>query len=85
MILPLHIVIALLSIIISIVAFFKPSQRKIVTSYIFAGMTVVSGTLLIILLNVSILHTCITGLGYLAVTMGATLLARRKLLATQEI
>lgn len=79
MILPLHILIALSTLVLSIVTFFYPSAARLKATYLMTGLTVVSGSLLIIVLHDSILHTCITGLSYVAIISVVTVFARRKL------
>lgn len=85
MLLPLHIVIALLGLIVAIVGYFFPTRAKLLVSYALTTFTVVSGTLLIVLMHASILHTCMTGLFYLSIVTIATSMARRKILATEKI
>jgi hypothetical protein len=83
MILLLHILIAVSTIVLSVVSFFRPSNKKIISTYIMTGLTVLTGGSLIVILHASILHTCITGLAELTVVSLATVLARRKLIATE--
>lgn len=67
MVILIHIIIALSSIIIATLAFFKPSSRTLIISYGFIIATIASGTYLLITVPSHILQSCLTGLGYLTV------------------
>ncbi|GAC1371051.1 MAG: hypothetical protein NVSMB39_4460 [Candidatus Saccharimonadales bacterium] len=74
-----HIIIALLSLVAAAAAFFKPSQVTLRASYILVGLTLASGTALVITLPAHLMQTCVTGLTYLAFVFSAILAARHKL------
>lgn len=59
-----HVIIALSSVVIASVTFFKPSVKRLFASYGFILATVASGTFLILTTSGSILRSCITGLFY---------------------
>ncbi len=63
----IHVIIAILSIGIASLAFFKPSIKKLATSYGLVVATVASGTYLLILNPSNMLHTCLSGLFYVTV------------------
>ena len=79
MILLIHIIVALASLVVSLLAFFIPSQTKLKTSYILIASTVVSGSLLLILSPGHILEGCIAGLVYSVFTVAITISTNRKL------
>lgn len=78
MILVPHIVIALISIVVSAYLMFRPQQSLLKVSYVLIGLTLATGTVLI-LNGANILHTCLSGLVYCLVVAGATEVARRRL------
>lgn len=63
----IHVIIAVTSIVISSIVFFKPSIKKLAVSYGFVVATVATGTGLLIANPSNILHTCLSGLFYLTV------------------
>jgi hypothetical protein len=73
MIVLLHVIIALSSIALASYTFFKPSTKKLLTSYGLMIATVASGTYLLIALQADILRTCLSGLFYLTVTLIVTI------------
>jgi len=82
-----HIIIAVSSLIVASIVFFKPSIKRVGTSYGFIIATVASGTLLLVLNPSNILHTCLSGLGYLTVVTIITIAThvRARKLAEQNI
>jgi hypothetical protein len=64
MILILHILIALSSVALSTVAWFRPSALKLKGSYALVAMTLASGTYLVVTTGASMLRSCMTGLMY---------------------
>ena len=82
-----HIIIALSSLVVASIVFFKPSIKKIGVSYGFIIGTVASGTALLIANPSSILHTCLSGLFYLTVVTLVTIAThvRMRKLAEQNI
>lgn len=79
MILLIHIIVALASLVVSLLAFFNPSQAKLKSSYILIASTVASGSLLLILSPGHILECCIVGLAYSVFTIAITISTNRKL------
>jgi len=73
MIVLLHVLIALSSIGIASVTFFKPSTKRLIVSYGFIVATVASGSYLIISMSSDILRSCLTGLFYLTVVSVVTI------------
>ncbi len=84
MLLLTHILIALSSLIFTVYLYFKPSQAKIAASYTLIALTLATGTILILLHPASLSKTWTSGLVYFAVTITGTLLARQKLVSTNE-
>lgn len=82
-----HIIIALSSLVVASIVFFKPSIRKIGVSYGFIIGTVASGTALLITNPSNILHTCLSGLFYLTIVTLVTIAThvRMRKLAEQNI
>lgn len=83
MILVFHIAVALLGIIWSGITLFAPSTKKLRTSYALVGLTLVSGTYLVISMNSPLIKACLTGLVYLGITFGCLIIGQYRL-AKQE-
>jgi len=83
MILLTHILIAVASLISTTWLAFTPSKAKFYTSYALIGLTLASGTYLVISLHAPMLKTCLTGLVYLSVAVGGVVVAHYRL-ARQE-
>ncbi len=79
MILPLHITIALLSVIYTAFIYFSPSQAKLRGSYVLVFLTIASGTWLIVANPAHMVQSCITGLAYLGGMFFGIAMARQKL------
>ena len=79
MILILHILSALSSLVFTTFLYFKPSKSKIYASYTLIGLTLGTGTILILLHPASLSKTWMSGLIYFAVTILGTILASQKL------
>ena len=73
MLLTIHIVIALLSLVVTSAVFFVPTIKRIALSYGFVIATVASGTALLIVNPTSILHVCLSGLFYTTVVSVITI------------
>lgn len=84
MMLLLHILIALSSIILSGLAYVRPSQQRLTASYGLVAATLATGTYLVVAQPTHLASACISGLIYLGV-VGATIAAARFKLAKQEI
>lgn len=79
MILPIHIFIALSSVVFNTYLWFRPSKAKLKGSYILIGLTLASGTYLVISTGSNILSSCETGLVYICVVSVMAAAARHKL------
>lgn len=82
MILAIHIVIAISSVVLSTYLFVRPSSKTFVASYTLVGATIASGSILVLLDSVSLVHTCISGLSYTAFTLIAIAATKRKIART---
>lgn len=79
MIIALHVLIALSSIILTGITSFSPSKLKLTLSYVLVGMTIASGTYLIITMPAHMISTCFEGLLYIGVVTVGLIFAQRKL------
>ena len=79
MILLLHILIATSSVVLTAVAFFRPTQKKLRLSYWLISLTVLSGTLLIWQKPSHMLKICLEGLVYVTVLSLATVAVKYRL------
>lgn len=79
MILVAHIAIALTSIAYTTYLYFRPSPDKFSPAYWLVGLTIASGSVLIISSGAHILRGCIAGLAYIGAVTFAIQLAKRKL------
>lgn len=84
MILITHIVVAITSILCTAYAFIFPSVRVLRVSYSLIGLTLASGTYLVLSTGSRLVQACITGLVYISIISVAIIAARSKL-ARQEI
>ena len=84
MILPIHITIALLSVIYTAFVYFSPSKGKLRVSYSLVALTVATGTWLVVANPAHMVQSCITGLVYLGVIFFGIALARNKLANTED-
>ena len=73
MILLLHITIAISSIGIATLTYFKPTVKRLGMSYGFIIATVASGTALLIMNPSNLLHTCLSGLFYVTIVSIVTI------------
>ncbi len=83
MIVLLHVLTALASMIYTSYLFFAPSKSKFKVAYSLIGLTLVSGTYLVVSRHSPLLQTCTTGLVYLGAVSIGIVAARRKLSHTQ--
>jgi len=74
-----HIVIALSSIVYSAMLYLKPLKFKFYIAYLLVGLTLVTGTVLVIQTHSSLTHSCFAGLIYLAVVLAGIVPAHYKL------
>ncbi len=79
MFLILHITIALSSLVQTGFLLLAPSQRKLTSTYVFLGATIVSGSYLIITKPAHMMQTCVEGLLFIGFTIGGIIIAQRKL------
>lgn len=79
MIILIHVIIALTSIAVASLVFFKPTMKKLFVSYGFIFATIASGTYLLVTIPSHILQSCLTGLTYLTIVSIATALAHVRL------
>lgn len=84
MILLLHIGVALLSMAVAGYVFLSPSRTKLYTSYALMAATLATGLYLVATAPAHMLEVCTVGVGYLAVTASATVVARQKLKLAAE-
>ena len=83
----IHVIIALSSVGIASFSYFKPTLKRLYTSYGFIVATIASGTFLILTTSGSILRSCLTGLFYVTVVSIITIAThvRVRKLAKEEI
>lgn len=81
----IHIIIALSSIVCTTYAFFSPPKTKLRTSYTLAGLTVASGTYLVVSQPTHIVQTCIEGLAYIAVVTTGLMAAHYRLARAESV
>jgi len=82
-ILPIHVFIALTSVAVSTFAYFSPTKAKLYTTYGLVGLTLLSGTDLVIVSHSRILSACTSGLVYIGI-MSVGIFATQRKLATQK-
>ena len=75
----LHVSIALTSILFTTISYFSPSKAKLRVSYGLVGLTLASGTYLVLSTGANLVKACITGVIYLAIVTFTLILAHRKL------
>jgi hypothetical protein len=78
MIIILHVAIATLSLICTTYAYLRPTSSSTRASYALIALTVASGFYLVWSEPAQMLHTCMTGLAYLAVVSVGVFATRRK-------
>ena len=79
MILPLHIAIALISIVFSLILIIIPSSRKITISSYLVGLTLATGTILVVSTHSPMTQSCLAGLTFTAFSFVSIIVARRRL------
>jgi hypothetical protein len=77
----LHIGVALSGLLVTTIAYFRPSVGLLRTAYVLAGLTLASGTYLMVLSPSHLMQACITGLVYFAFVTFGIVSARKKLAA----
>jgi hypothetical protein len=83
MFLVLHVVIALLSIAYTLYLLFSPSNKGVRLASWLVGLTLASGTMMVISLRTGLIRACFTGLIYLGLNTLGIGIARRKLEASE--
>lgn len=79
MVLIIHILIAISSLGFSAFVFFAPSRQKMRVSNVLTGLTLATGTYLVVHAPAHLPQACLSGLIYLAAILAATWAAHRKL------
>lgn len=79
MILTLHIAIAVASIIYTAYVYFSPTPAKLRGTYVMTGLTIASGTWLVLANPAHMVQACMSGLVYLGVMFFGIALAKGKL------
>lgn len=75
----IHIIIAVSSLVFTGYLFLKPSSLKLHISYILVGLTILSGTILVIIMPAHMVSACFAGLIYLGLVSIGLASARHKL------
>lgn len=83
MIIALHVLIALTSVGQTTYVFFKPSLSRLRITYALVGLTLASGTFLVVSTKARMLEACTMGLIYIAGVSVAIVAARHKLAQRQ--
>lgn len=81
----LHIFIALMSVAFASYLLIVPTPKKLHASYGFIAATLASGTALVITEPAYILHSCVSGLVYIAAVSLITMRARTKVFAIEAL
>lgn len=83
-ILPVHIVIALTSVLYSTILYMSPSKTKLNITYGLVVLTLITGTDLVIVSHAQMLSSCTTGLIYIAAMFVAIFASQRKMAAQKS-
>jgi hypothetical protein len=79
MLLPIHIIIALSSLVVTGVSYVTPSKAKLSGAYTLVALTLATGTALVISMPAHLVSACFSGLIYLAFVSVGIVSARHKL------
>ena len=79
-----HIVIALVSVFYATFVFVAPTSRRLRVAYGWVGLTVASGTILVVKAHAPILQSCLTGLVFIGVSLSGIWLGARKLASDKQ-
>jgi len=79
-----HITVALAGVATGTIAFFKPTKLMIRATYSLIGLTVLSGSYLVVRSHSAILSSCLAGLVYVGLVSSAALAGHRKLARQEE-
>lgn len=85
MILLTHIIIALTSVAFTAVLFAAPSKRTFFINYLLMGLTIASGTVLVVVDHSAMLQACESGLSYIVVVAALTGVAHKRYAVKQAI
>lgn len=83
MILPIHITIALISVLFSTYVLISPTKTRLNISYALIALTLISGTYLVVITPAHMLQACASGLLFVAVTSAMSFAAHRKLVSAR--
>lgn len=72
----IHILIAITSIAFTTVLLISPSQTRFRINYVLIGLTLASGTYLVVSTNAAMLKACMSGLLYISVVTAGTIAAQ---------
>lgn len=75
----IHIAIAISSIGFTGYTYLQPSKRKLIASYLWVGLTIATGSYLVIMTPSHLVSACFTGLVYLGFVMSGVIATHRKL------
>jgi hypothetical protein len=84
MILILHILIAVSSVLAASYAYMRPTVTKLRATYSLVGLTLASGTYLVVMAPAHMVQACTSGLVYIGIVSLAILFARMKLAQMQH-
>lgn len=85
MLLPIHIIIATCSILVTVYTLFTPSKTKLYLSYILVALTFGTGFYLVVTKPAHLTQTCTEGLIYLGVMFAGIMRIKHKLINQPEI
>jgi len=77
--LAIHIVIALVGIVATTYAVVRPSEQAVRTSYALLGLTILSGTALVVITPAAMTQACVSGLTYTVCASLAIKVAQQRL------
>jgi hypothetical protein len=78
MMIMLHVIIALMSLVVSVLGLATASRRLVAYAYGLIAATVATGCALLLIEPDQMLHVCVSGLLYVALSTSLTLLAQRR-------
>lgn len=84
MIILLHVIIAITSLVSTTLSAFLPSKRRVYLSYVLIGLTLATGTYLVVTLHSTLLSVCETGLTYLAIALSGVGVAQYRLASVKQ-
>lgn len=84
MVVLLHVVIALASLLAVTYSLFRPSTKSIVINYLSIAATVISGLALVMIEPARMLHACLAGLAYLALTITVSVMVQIRVARTEK-